>query len=29
LKLQLQRCCGSCADDGCRDCTCHANAPAP
>lgn len=30
LKLQLQRCCGSCADDGCRDCTCHASsAPAP
>lgn len=23
LKLQLKRCCGSCADDGCRDCTCH------
>lgn len=23
LKLQLRRCCGSCADDGCRDCTCH------
>ena len=24
LKLQLRRCCGSCADNGCRDCTCHA-----
>lgn len=23
LKLQLQRCCGSCADNECRDCTCH------
>jgi RNA polymerase sigma factor (sigma-70 family) len=23
LKLQVQRCCGSCADHGCRDCTCH------
>lgn len=26
LKLQLRRCCGSCADNGCRDCTCHAPA---
>ncbi|MDF3065723.1 MAG: DNA-directed polymerase specialized sigma subunit, sigma24-like protein [Polyangiaceae bacterium] len=26
LKVQLRRCCGSCADDGCRDCTCHAPA---
>ncbi len=26
LKLQLRRCCGSCADDGCRDCTCHVSA---
>lgn len=26
LKLQVQRCCGSCADDGCRDCTCHTGA---
>jgi RNA polymerase sigma factor (sigma-70 family) len=25
LKLQLKRCCGSCADDQCRDCTCHAS----
>jgi len=24
LKVRLKRCCGSCADDGCRDCTCHA-----
>jgi RNA polymerase sigma-70 factor (ECF subfamily) len=24
LKLQVKRCCGSCADDNCRDCTCHA-----
>jgi len=23
LKQQLQRCCGSCADNDCRDCTCH------
>lgn len=23
LKLQLKRCCGSCADNDCRDCTCH------
>jgi RNA polymerase sigma factor (sigma-70 family) len=23
LKVQLKRCCGSCADDNCRDCTCH------
>lgn len=27
LKLQLQRCCGSCADDNCRDCTCHSGEP--
>jgi RNA polymerase sigma factor (sigma-70 family) len=27
LKLQLKRCCGSCADNGCRDCTCHAVRP--
>jgi RNA polymerase sigma-70 factor (ECF subfamily) len=26
LKLQLKRCCGSCADNECRDCTCHASA---
>ncbi|RYZ03163.1 MAG: sigma-70 family RNA polymerase sigma factor [Myxococcales bacterium] len=26
LKLQLRRCCGSCADNGCQDCTCHAPA---
>ena len=26
LKLQVKRCCGSCADDNCRDCTCHAPA---
>lgn len=25
LKLEVQRCCGSCADDDCRDCTCHAS----
>jgi RNA polymerase sigma factor (sigma-70 family) len=24
LKLQVKRCCGSCADDNCRACTCHA-----
>jgi len=24
LKQQVKRCCGSCADDHCRDCTCHA-----
>ena len=24
LKLQVKRCCGSCADDSCRDCTCVA-----
>jgi len=23
LKLQVKRCCGSCADDNCRDCNCH------
>jgi RNA polymerase sigma factor (sigma-70 family) len=23
LKAELKRCCGSCADSGCRDCTCH------
>jgi RNA polymerase sigma factor (sigma-70 family) len=23
LRLQVKRCCGSCADDNCRDCTCH------
>ena len=23
LKVELKRCCGSCADDQCRDCTCH------
>lgn len=23
LKAQLKRCCGSCADDNCSDCTCH------
>lgn len=23
LKQQVKRCCGSCADDQCRDCTCH------
>jgi RNA polymerase sigma factor (sigma-70 family) len=27
LKVQVKRCCGSCADDNCRDCTCHAPAP--
>ena len=26
LLLQVKRCCGSCADDNCRDCTCHAPA---
>lgn len=25
LKQQLERCCGSCADNQCRDCTCHAD----
>ncbi len=24
LRAQLKKCCGSCADDQCRDCTCHA-----
>jgi RNA polymerase sigma factor (sigma-70 family) len=24
LRAQLQRCCGSCADEGCRDCNSHA-----
>lgn len=24
LRRELARCCGSCADDGCRDCSCHA-----
>ena len=24
LKMQVKRCCGSCADNQCRDCTCHA-----
>jgi RNA polymerase sigma-70 factor (ECF subfamily) len=24
LKVQVKRCCGSCADNNCRDCTCHA-----
>jgi len=24
LRRQVKRCCGSCADAGCRDCTCHA-----
>lgn len=24
LRLQVKRCCGSCADDNCSDCTCHA-----
>jgi RNA polymerase sigma factor (sigma-70 family) len=28
LKVQVKRCCGSCADDNCRDCTCHTEAPA-
>jgi len=28
LRLQLKRCCGSCADNNCRDCTCHAPTPA-
>ena len=27
LKVQVKRCCGSCADDDCRDCNCHAPAP--
>lgn len=27
LKLQLKKCCGSCADNECRDCTCHAGEP--
>jgi RNA polymerase sigma-70 factor (ECF subfamily) len=26
LRLQVERCCGSCADAGCRDCTCHTTA---
>jgi RNA polymerase sigma factor (sigma-70 family) len=27
LKQRVLSCCGSCADDNCRDCTCHAPAP--
>lgn len=27
LKVQLKRCCGSCADNGCQDCTCLAPPP--
>jgi DNA-directed RNA polymerase specialized sigma24 family protein len=27
LKQQVKRCCGSCADDNCQDCNCHAPAP--
>lgn len=26
LRLQVKKCCGSCADDNCRDCTCHVSA---
>jgi RNA polymerase sigma-70 factor (ECF subfamily) len=29
LRLQVKRCCGSCADDSCRDCTCHAPPASP
>lgn len=29
LRRQVARCCGSCADDGCRDCTCHAGPSEP
>jgi RNA polymerase sigma-70 factor (ECF subfamily) len=29
LRLQVKRCCGSCADDNCRDCTCHVPPAAP
>lgn len=30
LKQQVERCCGSCADDHCRDCTCHVSqSPTP
>jgi RNA polymerase sigma-70 factor (ECF subfamily) len=29
LKAELRRCCGACADDQCRDCTCHAAHDAP
>jgi RNA polymerase sigma factor (sigma-70 family) len=29
LRLQVKRCCGSCADDNCRDCTCHAPTTTP
>lgn len=29
LKKQVARCCGSCADDQCRDCTCHAHGSVP
>jgi RNA polymerase sigma-70 factor (ECF subfamily) len=25
LRAEVKRCCGSCADAGCRDCTCHAS----
>lgn len=28
LRLQVKKCCGACADNQCRDCTCH-DAPSP
>ena len=27
LRVQVKRCCGACADDNCRDCTCHVPSP--
>jgi RNA polymerase sigma factor (sigma-70 family) len=29
LRREVARCCGSCADDGCRDCSCHAGPSEP
>ena len=29
LRLQVKRCCGACADDNCRDCTCHVSSSKP
>lgn len=29
LRREVARCCGGCADDGCRDCTCHAGPSEP
>lgn len=29
LRREVARCCGGCADDGCRDCSCHAGPSEP